>query len=154
MDEREYTVIQQSLLCVLEETLHSHQGVYLEPGTSLLEVLGTIGADLASRRFAGSAETIAGHADHARYYLQHTVDFLEGRNDGTFDVPESWKVTTVDEAGWTAVRSALEAAYGQTMRLVATTPDWAAEGRLVGILGLLAHSAFHLAAIRQLRDRR
>ena len=81
--------IKTSLLCLLEETLHSHQGVYLAKGTSLIETLSNIDEALASRHFPGLDETIAGHTYHAKYYLQNTVDMLRGRGDGNFDVAES-----------------------------------------------------------------
>lgn len=76
-----HATVQQGLLQLLEETPHSHQEVSTEPRPSLLETLARIDAPLASRRYPGLDQTIAGHAEHARYYLQHTIDFLEGRNE-------------------------------------------------------------------------
>jgi len=144
--------IRQGLLCLLEETLHSHQGVYLTPGTSLLETLATIDADRASRSYPGLGETIAGHVHHARFYLQNTLDMMRGTGDGTFDVAASWSVVTVTPAQWDELRAEVARVYAAVMGLVARAPVGALVEGLPAVLGLFAHTAYHLGALRQLKD--
>jgi len=152
MEKTQEESIRNSLLCLLEETLHSHQGVYLVEGTSLIETLADINETVASRRFSGLDETIAGHTHHAKYYLQNTMDMLQGRGDGSFNVSESWKVKAVSAEDWAALRLDLTRTYQSVMSLVASAPLPDLVDALPSILGLFAHSAYHLGAIRQLKD--
>ena len=143
--------VRLSLLQLMEETLHSNQGMYTEEGTSLLETLQQLDASQVSKTYAGLEATIAGHANHARYYLRNFLDFLQGKSNGDFDVPESWKVGTVTEREWSALRSELEATYAEVMRFISQKSDWHAENQLAGAIAMIAHTAYHLGAIRQLK---
>jgi hypothetical protein len=144
--------IRNSVLCLLEETLHSHQGVYLAEGTSLIETLAGIDSALASRPYSGLQETIAGHAHHANYYLRNTIEMLQGKSDGSFDVSESWKLRLVASAEWDALRQDLAKTYESVMTLVGSAPLPDLVRALPAIMGLFAHTAYHLGAIRQLKE--
>ena len=111
MEEELIDSIRQSLLCLLEETLHSHKGVYTNERTSLLETLAKMDADLASRRFTGLPQTIAGHVNHAKSYLSNTIAMLRGEGTGDFDVAASWSVETVNAQEWERLQSALAKTY-------------------------------------------
>ena len=127
-------IIRLSLLQLMEETLHSHQGMYTEAGTSLLETLQQLDASQASKHYAGLEATIAGHANHARYYLHNLLDFLQGESDSDFDVPESWRVSAVTEREWSALQSELAATYAEVMRFISQKSDWHAENQLAGAI--------------------
>lgn len=144
--------IRQNLLPVMEETLHSHQGMFTEPGTSLLETLADIDADRASRCHPPHSQTIAGHAFHAGYYLKNSLDMLTGRTNGDFSVAESWQKTQVSAEQWVALREGLEEVYAEVMRHIVKTTDWTTNGQLAVVVAMVAHSAYHLGAIRQLKD--
>ncbi len=152
MEQQLMDSLRESLLCLLEETLHSHQGVYTNQGTSLLETLSEIDAGLASRRYPGLQETIAGHANHARYYLSNTLEMLRDKGSGDFDVAESWKIQTVTGEEWEELKSNLSTTYQSVMALISNVSVTEVQFALPAMFGLFAHSAYHLGAIRQLKD--
>jgi hypothetical protein len=145
-------IVRLSLLQLMEETLHSNQGMYTEEGTSLIETLQEIDSARASQQYPGIEETIAGHANHARYYLRNFLELLQGNGTGDFDVPESWRVRAVKEEEWSLLRGELETTYTELMRYIVQVPDWGAENHLAGLIAMIAHSAYHLGAIRQLKQ--
>lgn len=145
-------VVQQSLLQLMEETLHSHQDMYTAPATSLLETLGAIGAEAASKPHPPHPETIAGHAFHARFYLEASLARLRGEGPADPDWSSSWAVQTVSPGAWDSLRADLETTYTQVMRLIMAVEDWTTPGLLASLVAMLAHSAYHLGAIRQLKD--
>ena len=64
------------------------------------------------------------------------------------DWKESWRVKTVTDAEWTALRGQLQKTYQivtDTFNEVETWNDF----KISGALGILAHTAYHLSAIRQ-----
>ena len=144
--------VRQSLLQLMEETLHSHQSMYTEPGTSLLETLHGIDAAVASRRHPPLPQTIAGHAGHAQYYLDHMLAFLRGTGSEEFDVPLSWKTEEVTAPEWAALLASLDATYSRVMGCIARAEDWPQDGKIASLIAGIAHSAYHLGAIRQLKD--
>lgn len=145
-------VVQQSLLQLMEETLHSNQDMYTAPATSLLETLEGLGAKAASKAHSPHPETIAGHAFHAKFYLEASLARLRGEAPGDPDWASSWAVQTVSPEAWDRLRSDLAATYAQVMRLIMTAEDWEAPGLLAGVVAMIAHSAYHLGAIRQLKE--
>jgi len=62
---------------------------------------------------------------------------------------EAWKMSGVDEVEWQEIRNGLR---GETRRWleILQTPREAAELELRGMLGSIAHLAYHLGAIRQI----
>lgn len=133
-----------------------------ERGSNFILNSGDIGL-LASLDALSSAEasanvhdgaTIAAHAQHVRYGLSLMNRWAsEGGNpfaDARWD--EAWKTGRVDEAAWAEIRGGLRAecerwlaALGQARELnfVATA----------GLMGSIAHLAYHLGAIRQIAAR-
>jgi hypothetical protein len=92
--------------------------------------------------------TIAAHGVHVASYVQVLHDFLVGE-EPKLDWPGSWKVHVVDEAAWNGVRADLRACYE---RLRATIQVQVASGddAIGDALAVLAHTAYHLGAIRQI----
>jgi hypothetical protein len=152
MDTTLPETVRLSLLQLMEETLHSHQGMYTEPGTSLVETLAGIDAAVASRRHPPLPQTIAGHVGHAQYYLDHMLAFLKGAGSEEFDVPLSWKYQNVNPDEWEALKASLEATYSAVMGFIARAEDWPQDGKIASLVAGIAHSAYHLGAIRQLKD--
>ena len=64
------------------------------------------------------------------------------------DRGRSWTVTTVDEAGWADLRTRLRRDYDSLRVAVETHAVWD-EDALGVALGAIAHTAYHLGAIRQ-----
>lgn len=116
----------------------------------LLRSLDTLSAADASRS-ANEGATIAAHAQHLRYGLSLMNRWAtEGGNpfaDATWD--EAWKTTRVDDAQWRAIRDGLRA---ETRRWLAALrePREVMGLELSGMIGSVAHLAYHLGAIRQI----
>ena len=116
----------------------------------LLRSLDKLSAADASRSVNDGA-TIAAHAQHVRYGLSLMNRWArEGGNpfaDATWDA--AWKISRVDDGAWEEIRSGLR---DEAQRWVATlrTPRQAAEIELSGMIGSIAHLAYHLGAIRQI----
>jgi hypothetical protein len=116
----------------------------------LLASLDKLSAAEASRAVNDGA-TIAAHAQHARYGLSLMNRWAaEGGNpfaDARWD--EAWKITAVDAAAWNEIRSGLR---GETQRWldVLQSPREVIDVELTGMIGSIAHLAYHLGAIRQI----
>jgi hypothetical protein len=119
----------------------------------LLASLDTLSPADASRSSLGGA-SIAAHARHVAYGLSLMNEWAErGGNpfaDATWD--EAWKTTSVDAAAWSAIREDLAAQVRRWHRALAT-PRQGSEVEVTGMIGSVAHLAYHLGAIRQIDKR-
>jgi len=116
----------------------------------LLRSLERLSAGDASQSVNGGA-TIAAHAQHLRYGLSLMNRWAaEGGNpfaDATWDA--AWKISTVDDAAWQEIRTGLAAETRQWQTTLETPRD--VRGiELAGMIGSIAHLAYHLGAIRQI----
>lgn len=122
----------------------------LNPGDAgLLRSLDRLSAEAASASVHGGA-TIAAHAEHLRYGLSLMNRWAGGENPFTdADWSQSWKTSSVSEDEWERIRAGLRdeaqrwgPALGQPrdVRLI----------ELNGMIGSIAHLAYHLGAIRQI----
>jgi hypothetical protein len=146
--------ISQSLAALFSELVDGASGngaFMLNSGDQgLLRSLDKLTAADASRSVNDGA-TIAAHAQHVRYGLSLMNRWAsEGGNpfaDATWDA--AWKISRVDEPAWQEIRSGLR---DETQRWLTTlrTPREAAEIELSGMIGSIAHLAYHLGAIRQI----
>lgn len=116
----------------------------------LLRSLDKLTARDASQSVNGGA-TIAAHAQHLRYGLSLMNRWAaEGGNpfaDATWDA--AWKVSTVDDAAWSEIRAGL-AGEAKQWRKTLETPRDVRGIELSGMIGSIAHLAYHLGAIRQI----
>jgi hypothetical protein len=130
---------------------HPKGGFVLNTGDAgLLQSLDKLSAEEASQSANGGA-TIAAHAQHVRYGLSLMNRWAaEGGNpfaDATWDA--AWRVSTVTAAEWQEIRDGLR---GESQRWLEAlrTPREATTLELCGLLGSVAHLAYHLGAIRQI----
>ena len=118
-----------------------------DPG--LLRSLDKIDAAAASRVHAAGS-SIAAHVDHVRYGLALFNRWAAGANPwADADWSASWRKTTVSETEW----KQLQADLGDEARRWAGTigrPRDVGAVELNGIIGSIAHIAYHLGAIRQI----
>lgn len=116
----------------------------------LLRSLDTLTAAAASRSTNDGA-TIAAHVQHLRYGLSLMNRWAsEGGNpfaDARWD--EAWKTKSVDDARWTEIRQGLRAETRRWQQALAA-PRQASMVELSGMIGSVAHLAYHLGAIRQI----
>ena len=116
----------------------------------LLRSLDKLSAADASRSTNGGA-TIAAHAQHVRYGLSLMNRWAsEGGNpfaDATWDA--AWKISNVDAAAWSEIRGGLNDEAHRWLNVLGS-PREANEIELNGMIGSIAHLAYHLGAIRQI----
>lgn len=126
-------------------------GFILNSGdVGLLRSLEKLSAADASRAVNDGA-TIAAHAQHVRYGLSLMNRWaLEGGNpfaDAKWD--EAWKVTAVDSAGWDEIRRGLREETHRWHQALSADRE-VTDVELAGMVGSVAHLAYHLGAIRQI----
>jgi len=116
----------------------------------MLGSLEKISADEASRSANGGA-TLAAHVEHVRYGLSLMNRWAkEGGNpfaNAKWD--EAWKLSTVDPAAWDEIRRGLRTETTDWLQAL-KTPREVADVELSGMIGSIAHLAYHLGAIRQI----
>jgi hypothetical protein len=116
----------------------------------LLRSLDRLSAAAASRSVNDGA-TIAAHAQHLRYGLSLMNRWAsEGGNpfaDAKWD--EAWKTSSVDSAEWEEIRSGLGDNAHRWLEAL-RSPREASDVELSGMIGSIAHFAYHLGAIRQI----
>lgn len=116
----------------------------------LLRSLDKLSAADASRSVNDGA-TIAAHAQHVRYGLSLMNRWArDGGNpfaDAKWD--EAWKTTRVDTAQWKEIRSGLSEETHRWLEALGSSRDVAAV-ELNGMIGSIAHLAYHLGAVRQI----
>jgi hypothetical protein len=119
---------------------------YLDRGIGFFSTLDKLTAADASREFSGT--TIAAQTEHAKFYLDRLCEFIGGRTERV-NWEDSWLIETVNDAEWDALRMTVRRSYENVLRCIATVDDWT-EDRTGMAIGMVAHTAYHLGAIRQI----
>jgi len=116
----------------------------------LLKSLEAIEAADASRSVNDGA-TIAAHAQHLRYGLSLMNRWAAGAGDPFADATwdAAWHTRDVDEAAWQEIRGGLRDEAHRWLTAL-RTPREVSETELAGLIASIAHSAYHLGAIRQI----
>jgi hypothetical protein len=117
------------------------------PGTGLFATINGLTAIQASERGGPGHTTIAGHIHHVSASLALSTRALSGEQTSR-DRGRSWTVTTVDDAGWADLQARLRREYDSLFVAVETHRSWDEDALGVAI-GAIAHTAYHLGAIRQ-----
>lgn len=153
--ETENNVIPAKLLVegvayLLRETFEGspkgQPSAYLDRGVGIFATLGEVSAEAASFEFHGT--TIAGQTEHAKFYLDRLCEFINGRTEAV-NWDASWLIEDVDENEWKALLESVRRSYESVLRCLADVPDWN-EVRIGMAMGMVAHTAYHLGAIRQI----
>jgi hypothetical protein len=113
-------------------------------------VSGTLDALTASRAYARPGcgrHSPAQHAHHMLFSLRLVNAIAIGETPNS-DWESSWQVEPGGDAAWAELRQALRAEYHQALENLDGVPLTDAEG-LKGVVGTVAHMAYHLGAIRQ-----
>lgn len=140
----------ESAAYLLRETFEGSpdgQGsAYLDRGVSFLGTIAGLDATAASDDFYGT--TIAAQTEHAKFYLDRLCEFMAGRTDKV-NWEDSWLIETVNDEEWEALRSTLRQTYEKTLMCFAKIENWP-ERRVGEAIAMVAHTAYHLGAIRQI----
>jgi hypothetical protein len=141
--------LRASLLELFGETIENSGRYYLDQGTSLFETLEAISAESASRAVSGSRSTIAAHVEHIRFYLDVNLRSIQGEAVGQVDWKESWARQRVNPEEWEALQGRLRQQYTSVVATMKGGAAWDRPEDLSDTLAILAHTAYHLGAIRQ-----
>jgi hypothetical protein len=147
--------LSNTLVTLFSELVHGAPGsgaFMLNPGDDgLLRSLDRLTAAAASMPTA-TGSSIAAHVDHVRYGLSLMNRWRAGENpfDGA-DWGASWKKTAVTDDEWRRLRDDVQAEAGRWLEAL-RTPREVQEIELNGIIGSIAHLAYHLGAVRQINQ--
>ena len=120
-----------------------------EPGSSLLQTLDQLTAEQASRTPPVGRHSVAAHAGHLSFALEASISWAHDSGE-KFDWESSWARQTVDDAEWRELRSELQARIEDWIEYVEDQNEFKDDDHSRGLLGSIAHAAYHLGAVRQL----
>ena len=140
----------EALAYLLRETFEGSpegQGsAYLDRGVGVFATIDGVSASAASREFHGT--TLVAQTEHAKFYLDRLCEFMTGRTERV-NWDDSWLIETVDAEEWDALRMTVRETYENTLRCIAGI-DSLDEQRVGEGIAMVAHTAYHLGAIRQI----
>jgi len=149
------SIFHEAILKLLAEIFDGPAGdeaYILNPGDGgLLRQLESIPAAAASRRPAPDRPPIAAHTDHVLYGLSLLNRWSAGEENpwAGADWNASWRVERVTEEEWRARVARLREAAHAWREALARRQDWD-EVAAAGSMASVAHTAYHLGAIRQI----
>jgi hypothetical protein len=116
----------------------------------LLRSLDKLSAQNASRSVNDGA-TIAAHAQHLRYGLSLMNEWARtgGNPFANARWDEAWAISAVTDGEWNEIRSELSREIRDWLDAL-KSPREVADVELCGMIGSIAHLAYHLGAIRQI----
>ncbi|HEX8852693.1 MAG TPA: DinB family protein [Pyrinomonadaceae bacterium] len=149
IDEKDFS---ENLFYLLRETFEGPppqtSSAFLDQGGGLFQTIDPLTAADASRPSLPGAPTIAAHCAHARFYVDVLRRFMRGSTEKA-DWAESWRVQSVSADEWERLKQDLRAAYASLLEELRAVENWNDE-TVGGGMAIIAHTAYHLGAIRQL----
>ena len=149
------SIFQRALSNMLTEIFDGPPGqeaYVINPGDpGLLRQLDTIDAKTASTPPTPGQKTIAAHVDHVQFGLAILNRWAAGEPnpwDGA-DFNASWQRATVSDDQWRALRDGLRREADAWQKFVAARTIWD-DMSAAAALSTVAHTAYHLGAIRQI----
>lgn len=118
-----------------------------DPG--LLRSLDKLSATAASK-LTGNGSSIAAHVEHLRYGLSLMNRWAAGENPfDDADWSAAWRKTRVSAAEWKKLRDEFGSEARRWLAAL-KEPREISEADLNGVIGSIAHLAYHVGAIRQI----
>lgn len=144
------SAVVRQLSNVLQEAVEGSSGPWAyfidnRPGAGVFGALAGLSAAEASRARGGTS--IAAHAHHVAFAMEASAASIGG-DHAPRDWKKSWQVKTVTTAGWKELVARLHREY-QRLRQGVRSRAWSSEEALGETVGVIAHIAYHLGAIRQ-----
>lgn len=140
----------KDVLVILRETFEGSpegQGsAFLDHGIGVLPTINKLSAEQVSREI--NETTVAAHTEHAKFYLDRLCEFMKGRIEKV-NWEQSWLIETVNDEEWNALRDAVRKSYENVLRTFAEVETWN-QDNIGDAVAIIAHTAYHLGAIRQI----
>jgi hypothetical protein len=120
---------------------------FVEKRDGIFHSIHALSAAEASNRVDGRISSIGAHVRHLTHYLWTFNEFVRGRNPED-DWEGSWSVQEFTDQSWQDLQSELAEEYRFTRELFARMEAFEAAEHLTSASALVAHTAYHLGAIR------
>lgn len=141
------SVFARNLFMLLRETFEGPGGrAYLDKGAGLFQTLDAVTAEAASHVPCAGGQTIAAHCAHLAYYVRVNHDYAMGREQHV-DWASSWRPQQVGDREWEALKGDVRREYAALIETLGRLQTWG-EQQIGDSLAILAHTAYHLGAIR------
>jgi hypothetical protein len=124
----------------------------LNPGDSgLHRQLEKISAETASKQAIAGKPSIAAHVEHVHFGMSLLTRWISGEENPWADADwaGTWKRNTVTDDQWRTLRDNLRKESDTWRKAVTTRTQWD-DITAAGALSTIAHTAYHLGAIRQI----
>jgi hypothetical protein len=148
-------VFQRAVSKLLTEVFEGPPGqeaYILNPGDpGLHRQLEAISAATASRQSIPGKSPIAAHVHHLHFGMSVLTRWLAGEENpwAGADWNASWRLKTVTEDEWRALRQGLRKEADTWRKAVAARAEWD-DLNAAAALSTIAHTAYHLGALRQI----
>lgn len=153
METIQKTDFLKDMLVVFLETFEGSpegQGsAYLDRGIGIFPTLEKLSAADASRESHGT--TIAAQTEHAKFYIDRLVEFINGKTDAV-NWEQSWLIEDVNDAEWNALRAAVRKSYEGVLHCFAAVEIWN-QDNIGDAVAIIAHSAYHFGSDQANRER-
>jgi hypothetical protein len=148
IEQKDFTNNLFSLLKEFFESPPTTGASCLDQKTGLFDTLSNLSAEQVSKR-TNDAPSIVAHCEHVRFYNNLLLSDLKGETIGKVDWKKTWLLQSVTTEQWATLRATLKSQYQEMMGMLESFDIW--DDDKVGIpMAILAHTAYHLGAIRQL----
>lgn len=151
MSEISTKVLVKQLKTLLREGVQGPQkdwSYFTDPDSNgFLGTIENLSSAAASKTSGPNDNSIAAHAWHLSFALRATSDLIQGDHSSK-DWKESWRIQKVNDTEWEKIQSKLRQEYENFARAIEAV-DISNEEVLSGVIGAIAHVAYHLGAIRQ-----
>jgi hypothetical protein len=154
MADIEITAVIRQQLAVLREAFEGppQRWSYFTdhgPDAGLFRTLAALNSEDASRGGEAGRRTIAAHVYHVNFAMSASAAWIRGDRTPR-NWQESWRVSTVDKTAWRRLLDDLRVGYEDLCHAI-ESHGASTEEAAGGVIGAIAHVAFHLGAIRQKR---
>lgn len=123
-----------------------------EPNCGFVGILDRVTAAQASvERGYPAGGSIAAHGYHIQFALDLVIRASRGdQSHQNAKWSDSWARSTVSPGEWDSLRADLRQKVSEVMATMVPGPPWADPMVVTSAMGVIAHGAWHLGAIRQL----
>lgn len=117
---------------------------------SLFETLDAIRAETASIPVPWNGETIVARACHLEFFVTVLCEYMNGERTSRPEWETSWEHRAATRAEWQSILQTIRERYVRARQLFESLSDSDDGDFVSGTTQIVAHTMFHLGAIRQI----